>query len=108
MINQVDSGSSGAVSTIVDTYDPGGRKSKQLRDGVTSTYTMDKVGRLTLQNKGGDLSSFAYDKVGHLPLKHNAEETALTMTRNLLGQVTTYTDGSTCVLTHGLLNPTHS
>jgi len=95
MTTQIDSGSSGAVSTIVDTYDPGGRKTNQLRDGVTSTFTMDNVGRLTLQNRGGNLSSFAYDNVGHLTLKHNAGDSAVTMNRNLLGQVTTYMDGST-------------
>lgn len=94
LTTMIDSGSSGAVSTIVDTYDSAGRKTKQVRDGVTSTYTMDNDDRLTLENRGGNLSSFAYDQDRNLTVLHNHGQNAVTMSHNALGQVVTSIAGS--------------
>jgi len=55
----------------VDTYDAAGRKTKQVRNTTTTTYTYDNASRLTGQQTSGAFSTFTYDAVGNQTVKHH-------------------------------------
>ncbi len=85
------------ISTIVDTYDNDGRKTRQSRDGVVTTYTYDNADRLTGQQVTGARATFVYDTVGNMTVKHHQGSLPLTMTYDAAQRLTTLQDGPTRV-----------
>ncbi len=73
----------------MDTWDAGGRKTKQVRDADVTTYTYDNANRLTGQEKSGERATFTYDAVGNMLLKWQEAGSPMTFTYSGFGQITT-------------------
>ncbi len=67
----------------MDTYDAAGRKTKQVRNTTTTTYTYDNADRLTGQQVTGARATFVMDAVGNITVKSQEGTSPQTMTYNL-------------------------
>jgi hypothetical protein len=83
------------ISTIVSTYDSGGRKINDLNNGVLSTYLLDNDSRLTGQQKTGQYATFTYDGMSNLLLKWHQGSAQLTMTYDSGSRIVGSVQGST-------------
>ncbi len=81
----------------IDTYDAGGRKTKQVRDGNPSTYSYDGINRLTGQQKAGAFATFTMDSVGNVLSKWHQGRQPITMIYDPASRITTIQDGPTLV-----------
>ncbi len=73
-------GGGSPVATVVDSYDAGGCKTSQLRDGLLPTYTNDNAGRLTGQQAAGRWATFTYDNADNVLRKWQQGGLAMTQT----------------------------
>ncbi len=80
---------SSPIATVVDTYDPGGRKTVSTRDLVPATYSYDKAGRLTGQNKPGEVATFSYDNTDNVLVKWHQGNPPLTQTFDVANRIVT-------------------
>ncbi|MFO0538494.1 MAG: hypothetical protein ACK5ZK_02565, partial [Armatimonadota bacterium] len=81
----------------MDTYDAAGRKTKQVRNTTTTTYTYDNADRLTGQQVTGARATFVMDAVGNITVKSQEGTSPQTMTYNAAQRLTTMQDGPTRV-----------
>lgn len=82
------------ISTIIDIWDVVGRKTKQTKDGVVTSYSYDGADRLTGQQVASGYSTFVFDPVGSLLVKSEQGESPLTMTYDAAERLTTSLQGS--------------
>jgi len=87
------------VMTIVDAYDPGGRKTSTSKNGVVTTYSNDATNRLLGQTVLNGCATFSYDAVGNVLLKWDQGLAPLTMTYDAASRLVTQLFGSTTTLT---------
>ena len=78
----VESVSGANAVIIVDTYDAAGRKTKQVRNTTTTTYTYDNADRLTGQRVTGARATFVMDAVGNITVKSQEGASPQTITRS--------------------------
>jgi YD repeat-containing protein len=75
--------------SVVDTYDPGGRKTVSTRDGVPATYSYDKASRLLGQDKAGQVATFSYDNTDNVLVKWHQGSPPLTQTFDPANRIVT-------------------
>jgi YD repeat-containing protein len=97
------------IATVIDTYDPGGRKTASTKNGVPATYTNDAANRLTGQLKAGETATFLYDPAGNILLKwqqgaapmsfaYDAANRIITMVQGALMSTFTYDNNGSLVV----------
>lgn len=77
------------VNTIIDTYDPGGRKTKSTVNGVAFTYVNDAINRLTAQIAPSAYATFVYDSRGNTLVKWHQGTPQVTMSYDVASRLTT-------------------
>jgi YD repeat-containing protein len=82
------------ISTIVSTYDAGGRKINDLNNGVLSTYLLDNDSRLTSQQKTNQYATFTYDGMSNLLVKWHQGSAQITMTYDSASRIVGSIQGS--------------
>lgn len=99
LITEVQFNASGtAVLTIVDTFDVAGRKTRQVKNGTTTTFTYDAADRLLSQLRpGGKSVTYTMDANGNLRTIASEGLQPVTLTVDLASRLTTIQDGPTRV-----------
>ncbi len=82
------------VLTIVDSYDPGNRKTSSAMNGVVTTYSNDAENRLLGQTVAGGVATFSYDPLDNTLLKWYQGQYPQTMTYNVASQQVTMVLGA--------------
>jgi YD repeat-containing protein len=82
------------IATIVDTYDPGGRKTASNKNGAPTTYLYDNANRLIGQQKTGAYATFAYDPAGNILVKWQEGQAPLSMTYDVANRLVTGIQGA--------------
>ena len=77
------------VVTIVDSYDPGNRKTSSARNGVVTTYTNDAKNRLLGQTVASGVATFSYATV-----IDSYDPSPRKITNSKQGEVATFTYGA--------------
>jgi len=86
------------VMTVIDSYDPGGRKNLTAKNGVVTTYSNDATNRLLGQAVLNGCSTFSYDPVGNVLLKWNQGQAPQTMTYDAASRLVTQLFGASTTL----------
>ena len=99
LITEVQQNSGGTpILTIVDTYDAAGRKTKQIVDGVVTTFTYDNADRLLSQLRpGGKSVTYTLDTVSNLKTIKAEGAQPVAMSVNAQSPIVTLQDGPTRV-----------
>jgi len=99
LITEVQESPSGTpILTMVDTYDAAGRKTKQVKNSTTTTFTYDNADRLLSQQRpGGKSVTYTLDTVSNLKTIKAEGSQPVTMTVNAQSAVVTIQDGPTRV-----------
>jgi RHS repeat-associated protein len=82
------------ILTVVDTYDPGRRKTVSTRDGVPATYSYDKASRLLGQDKAGQVATFSYDNTDNVLVKWHQGQAPISMSYDAANRLVTSVQGA--------------
>ena len=86
------------ILTMVDTYDSAGRKTKQVKNSTTTTFTYDNADRpLSQVRPGGKSVTYTLDTVSNLKTIKAEGTQPVTMALNNVGCIITIQDGPTRV-----------
>jgi len=99
LITEVQQTSGGTpILTMVDTYDAAGRKTKQVKNSTTTTFTYDNADRLLSQQRpGGKSVTYTLDTVSNLKTIKAEGAQPVTMALNSQSFLVTIQDGPTRV-----------
>ena len=93
-VTVIDYNGANPIVTIVEAYDPGGRKTLRSEDGKPVTYTYDNANRLIGQLGVGRSATFVYDEIGNTTVKWHQGQAPLTMVYDPASRLVSNTQGA--------------
>ena len=82
------------IMTIIDSYDPAGRKVTSSRQGVVTSYSYDSRDKLTGQVVANGYATFVNDPVGNVAVKWYQGSAPMTMTFDAASRMVTMTSAA--------------